>query len=150
MSSFDRVTRSLTNPFNVDPDARTGTECDVAKIVHKKTSLYRSLSTPRQAGVLARSAASMKREKFQKKRSTTPTAAETNMTNLEYFNFYHNMPPTPLKCKNGTLMFEVDRVLGKIVCKCGRTKYLVKWAGYSNSENSCITKLPEEFRTDWA
>ncbi|KAJ1467150.1 hypothetical protein T484DRAFT_1859735 [Baffinella frigidus] len=112
-------------------------------------------------GFPARSAASIKRalvskadilkhKKFLKKHSTMPSEAMKQLTDLEYFNYYHHIPPTPLKSKKGDLLFEVDRVLGKIVCDCGCTKYLVKWAGYPHSDNSCITELPEEFRADWA
>jgi hypothetical protein len=164
MPSFNRVSRSLTNPFNADPVTRVAASCDVVKkrsVVYKKTSLFRSLGAPMQSGVLARSAASMKRavitkaevlkhKRFMEKHSGVPTAAQKKMTRLECLNFYYNTPPTPLKCKKGGLLFEVEKVLGKMTCDCGRIKYLVKWAGYPHSENSCITKLPDQFVVDWA
>jgi hypothetical protein len=153
--------RSLTNPFNPDPVLRTGTNCNVAK---KRTvssgvkKLTKSLSKPMLQAPPARSDASTKRAlsskaqrlkqmEFIKKYSTS--AAQKGRANLAYFHYCQTVPPTPITTNDGDQLFEVDRVLGKIVCECGRTTYLVKWSGYPNSENSCIAELPEEFQSEW-
>jgi hypothetical protein len=163
MAALVGVVRSLTNPFSPDPVIRPDTTCNVAKkrsVVNKHMFPTRSLSAPTLPGASARSAASIKRaavskagilkdKKVLKKHPTQPSDGYKSFTDLEYFNYYHHVPPTPLVSKKGELLFEVDRVLGKMVCDCGRTKYLVKWAGYPHSENSCITELPEEFQPEW-
>ena len=164
MNASVQMLRSLTNPFNNDPTTRTGSKGTAVKnrsVQYKKTSMFRSLSAPMQTGVLARSAASAKRaiiskaealkyKQFMEKHSTTLVSTKKKPTLLECFNFYHNTPPTPLQSKKGVLLYEIEKVLGKVDCECGRIKYLVKWMGYPHSENSCITKLPKKFVKEWA
>ena len=152
------VFRSLTNPWN--PSLPPRSDATEKRAINTVSSLTRSLSHVDMAAPAPRSDALLKRalvaKKYdqkiakkivKKKRATLPCP----LTDLEYFEYYRYTPPTPLKTSTkGVLLYEVDRVLGKIKCGCGNVRWLVKWVGYPNTENSCISKLPEEFRAEWA
>jgi hypothetical protein len=162
-----------SNPATTTTTTTDSIACNnsVKKKKKKSIGLRRSLSNPMLDAPRARSDASMKRavaaklemskakKQYRKqqeqhpKQQQSPTSynsvAMQELRNLEYFDFYTNTPPTPVKDKNGVLLWEVDRVLGKIVCGCGSVQYLVKWTGCPHSANSCINVLPEEFRSEW-
>ena len=155
------VSRSLTNPWNPGPSPRS----DAAEKRGIGTTMLvsRSLSHVDMADPTPlRSDALLKRKLFaknfvQKHKSISKKVAKKKraitgpLADLEYFEYYRYTPPTPLKTSTkGVLLYEVDRVLGKIVCECGTVRWLVKWQGYPNTDNSCISKLPEEFQSEWA
>jgi hypothetical protein len=183
------LTRSLTNPFECDPEVRTGTSCNVSqkrveisKAVMGNDSL--SLSQPMCDEPLPRSAASanvMVKRKIARKienamiaktndskmpMTSTPAISKTKkkatkkctythkvpwtgLSDLEYWNYYLTVPPTPIKNKRGQTLYEIDKVMGKVKCACGKTNYLVKWRGYPDRDNSCIPVLPIDFRAEW-
>ena len=152
------MSRSLSKPWNSDPSPRS-IETPRPKMT---IPISRSLShadmgdpkPPRSNAVLKRAFIAKKNKKQNKKKQNKKISKKsaitsiTTLTNLEYFNYYLHTPPTPLKTSKGFL-YEVDRVLGRIVCECGTVRWLVKWQGYPNTANSCIFFLPEEFRAQW-
>jgi hypothetical protein len=147
------LTRSLTLPFESDPEMRSGTTCNVTQKCVESTTITKTNNAATHPTKNATISKTGKKSSYKKKATTcsykhvTPWTA---LSDLEYFDYYTTTPPTPIKNKRGEALFEVDRVLGKIVCACGTTNYLVKWRGYPNRDNSCITVLPLDFQAEWA
>jgi hypothetical protein len=152
------VSRSLTNPFYPDPEMRSDATCHVGLKREMATKMMmqvsRSLSHVNMQDPPFPSNACIKRRliaKKTKKNDAKKRATFNPLSDLEYFDYYRNTPPTPLKSKKGQLLYEIDEVLGKIHCDCGKVKFLVKWKGFPKSQNSCISKLPKDFQdVDWA